>query len=444
MSGSTSSTASRRRSAWSGTASPPTTRSPSPSRGTLAAVLEQPQVRFLGNVRVGDRPDGGRAARPLRRGPRRDRRGRRPPPRRSRGRSSPAACQRPTWSPGTPAARTRRPTRSGWTPGRSSWSGRATSPVTSPGCSPARRTSSPPPMCPTTCWPRSPGARSRRCTCSPGAGRPRRGSRPASCASWASSPMPTSSSTRPTSSRTTSARPTCSPLLRPGATSTSCGAGPSRPRPDGRAGCTCTSSAVRSRSPATTGSTGVRIERTRFAPTARWPVPVRSRSSRPSWWSGRSGYRSLPLPGLPFDEAAGVVPHEAGRVHRGGVPELGTYVAGWAKRGPTGVIGTNKHDARETVRTLLADVPSLRRCSGPRPRRPAPAARGARRPGRHLGRLARDRAGRGCDVVRRRAGPARRSATAPRCSGWRPRAEEAPAQKASALPDTCSFRRARS
>jgi ferredoxin--NADP+ reductase len=53
------------------------------------------------------------------------------------------------------------------------------------------------------------------------------------------------------------------------------------------------------------------------------------------------------------------VPHEAGRVHRGGVPEVGSYVAGWAKRGPTGVIGTNKHDARETVRTLLADVPSL-------------------------------------------------------------------------------------
>ena len=40
-------------------------------------------------------------------------------------------------------------------------------------------------------------------------------------------------------------------------------------------------------------------------------------------------------------------------------PVLGTYVAGWAKRGPTGVIGTNKHDARETVRALLADQPDL-------------------------------------------------------------------------------------
>ena len=73
------------------------------------------------------------------------------------------------------------------------------------------------------------------------------------------------------------------------------------------------------------------------------------------------GYRSLPLPGLPFDDAAGVVPHDAGRVHRDGVPVPGMYVAGWAKRGPTGVIGTNKHDARETVRSLLADLPGLPR-----------------------------------------------------------------------------------
>jgi ferredoxin--NADP+ reductase len=71
------------------------------------------------------------------------------------------------------------------------------------------------------------------------------------------------------------------------------------------------------------------------------------------------GYRSLPLPGLPFDEAAGVVPHEAGRVRTPDGPMRGMYVAGWAKRGPTGVIGTNKHDARETVRALLADLPSL-------------------------------------------------------------------------------------
>lgn len=62
------------------------------------------------------------------------------------------------------------------------------------------------------------------------------------------------------------------------------------------------------------------------------------------------GYRSVPLPGVPFDTATMTVPNTAGRVGPG------QYVAGWLKRGPTGVIGTNKSDAAETVRTLLADV----------------------------------------------------------------------------------------
>jgi ferredoxin--NADP+ reductase len=102
----------------------------------------------------------------------------------------------------------------------------------------------------------------------------------------------------------------------------------------------------------------VRIERTRFADGTLVGTGVER--ELPAQLVVRAvGYRSLPLPGLPFDDAAGVVPHEAGRVHSDGVPKPGTYVAGWAKRGPTGVIGTNKHDARETVRTLLADVPSL-------------------------------------------------------------------------------------
>jgi ferredoxin--NADP+ reductase len=66
------------------------------------------------------------------------------------------------------------------------------------------------------------------------------------------------------------------------------------------------------------------------------------------------GYSGTALPGLPLE--AGTVPHEAGRVLRGGVRSSGEYVAGWIKRGPTGVVGTNKHDARETVAALLADV----------------------------------------------------------------------------------------
>ncbi|MFJ2030933.1 FAD-dependent oxidoreductase [Streptosporangium sp. NPDC087985] len=62
------------------------------------------------------------------------------------------------------------------------------------------------------------------------------------------------------------------------------------------------------------------------------------------------GYQSVPLPGVPFSESTMTVPNEAGRVRDR------EYVAGWLKRGPTGVIGTNKSDAAETVRTLLADL----------------------------------------------------------------------------------------
>ncbi|MFI9555060.1 FAD-dependent oxidoreductase [Nonomuraea endophytica] len=62
------------------------------------------------------------------------------------------------------------------------------------------------------------------------------------------------------------------------------------------------------------------------------------------------GYQSVPLPGVPFDTGSMTVPNEAGRVRDR------EYVAGWLKRGPTGVIGTNKSDAAETVRTLLSDL----------------------------------------------------------------------------------------
>jgi ferredoxin--NADP+ reductase len=69
------------------------------------------------------------------------------------------------------------------------------------------------------------------------------------------------------------------------------------------------------------------------------------------------GYLSVPLPGVPFDERASVVPNALGRVlGADGSPLPGEYVAGWLKRGPTGVIGTNKSDAAETVRCLLEDL----------------------------------------------------------------------------------------
>jgi ferredoxin--NADP+ reductase len=64
------------------------------------------------------------------------------------------------------------------------------------------------------------------------------------------------------------------------------------------------------------------------------------------------GYKGVPLPGVPFDEQRGVIPNEGGRV--GGAER--TYVAGWIKRGPSGVIGTNKKDATETVDLLLEDA----------------------------------------------------------------------------------------
>ncbi len=69
------------------------------------------------------------------------------------------------------------------------------------------------------------------------------------------------------------------------------------------------------------------------------------------------GYQSVPLPGVPFDERSHTVPNADGRVlGPDGQPLAGEYVAGWLKRGPTGVIGTNKSDAAQTVRSLLADL----------------------------------------------------------------------------------------
>ncbi|MFE4516478.1 4Fe-4S binding protein [Kitasatospora sp. NPDC056783] len=70
------------------------------------------------------------------------------------------------------------------------------------------------------------------------------------------------------------------------------------------------------------------------------------------------GHRGVPLPGLPFDEAAGTVAHREGRVvdPATGRPLPGTYVVGWAKRGPSGGIGANRACARETVDALMDDA----------------------------------------------------------------------------------------
>lgn len=83
------------------------------------------------------------------------------------------------------------------------------------------------------------------------------------------------------------------------------------------------------------------------------------------------GYRGVPIDGLPFDPALGTVPHAAGRVLGAGATSPGEYVAGWIKRGPTGVIGTNRPCAKETVLSLLDDAPALVRKGVPEDALPA-------------------------------------------------------------------------
>ncbi|MFQ5704139.1 MAG: FAD-dependent oxidoreductase [Gemmatimonadales bacterium] len=70
------------------------------------------------------------------------------------------------------------------------------------------------------------------------------------------------------------------------------------------------------------------------------------------------GYRGTAIEGLPFDEAWATVPNERGRIESpdGRHDVVGLYVSGWIKRGPTGVIGTNKPDAAETVQSMVEDV----------------------------------------------------------------------------------------
>ncbi|MGH8504205.1 MAG: NADP oxidoreductase [Gammaproteobacteria bacterium] len=69
------------------------------------------------------------------------------------------------------------------------------------------------------------------------------------------------------------------------------------------------------------------------------------------------GYRGIPIPGLPFDERRGVLPNAQGRIMDLSAQTLpGLYCAGWIKRGPSGIIGTNRADSVATVKALLADV----------------------------------------------------------------------------------------
>jgi ferredoxin--NADP+ reductase len=64
------------------------------------------------------------------------------------------------------------------------------------------------------------------------------------------------------------------------------------------------------------------------------------------------GYRGVPTPGLPFEERTCTIPHTDGRIDG----SRNQYVVGWIKRGPSGVIGSNKSDSQHTVDTLAADL----------------------------------------------------------------------------------------
>ena len=106
--------------------------------------------------------------------------------------------------------------------------------------------------------------------------------------------------------------------------------------------------------------TGLRTERTVLTgdgsvagtgQTHDWPVQAVYRAV---------GYFGSPLPGIPFDDVAGVIPNREGRVlDPTGDQVPGVYATGWIKRGPVGLIGHTKSDASETIRHLVEDAPQL-------------------------------------------------------------------------------------
>ena len=349
----------------------------------------------------------------------------------SRARTCPAASPPPTSSPGTPGTPT--PTGPGSRPhwpacGRSSSSGSATSPWTSAGCSPGRgaeleSTDMPQHVLDALAAragrgghragpPRSrPGHLHH-----PGAARARRARR----RDGARRPAPTSSSTRPPRSGPP-------PIATSAGTSPSCAAGPTTCAEPGRIRLTLRFFRRPVRLLGEDRVTGVEVERTavdgdgRAVGTGELEVlpadlVVRSvgyfgtsRCRACRWTSGRARCRTT----------------GAGCCATGSSAAASTS-AGWIKRGPSGVVGTNKHDARETVAALLADAADG---TARRPRSGRRPGRRARRPRRRAGaarRLAGDRRRR--DRPRRDAGAGRgrRCTSGRRC--WPPSAPPPPAE----------------
>lgn len=118
--------------------------------------------------------------------------------------------------------------------------------------------------------------------------------------------------------------------------------------------------------------TGLRLERNRLEP-GRDGLAARGTGEFEELPVGlvvrAVGYRSLPLPGLPFDERRGVIPNRSGRVvdPASGAALPGLYVAGWVKRGPTGLIGSNKPDGAETAAAMVEDLPAIAPAAEPAP-----------------------------------------------------------------------------
>lgn len=109
----------------------------------------------------------------------------------------------------------------------------------------------------------------------------------------------------------------------------------------------------------------VRIERNQLRPTADGYLNAHGTGETfmiPTGLVLRSvGYKGTPLPGVPYEERSGTIHNLDGRVidRATGTPLTGEYVVGWAKRGPTGVIGTNKADSSDTIERIFADLPTL-------------------------------------------------------------------------------------
>lgn len=116
--------------------------------------------------------------------------------------------------------------------------------------------------------------------------------------------------------------------------------------------------------------TGIEIERTVLEARADGSLAARGSGTFEMLTAGlvvRSiGYQATMIAGLPFDSRASLIPNQSGRVGKQGEPVPRCYVVGWIKRGPIGLLGTNKQDAKETVEQMLADADAARSGQGER------------------------------------------------------------------------------